>query len=88
MTRNAKTGPSVWRYITGRWDEAIEKFPPSTHSRLALGIPTFIRDEAFADAVEKFHTEHPLSGEQRTVVQQIERMRVGLAFATAIRQQI
>ena len=87
LTRNATTGPLVWRYFTGRWDEVLEKFPLNSHSRLALGFPTFIGDEAFADEVEKFHTEHPLGGEQRTVAQQIERMRVGLTFAGAIRQQ-
>ena len=88
LSRNATTGPSVWKYYTRRWDEAIDKFPPSTHSRLALGVPTFITDEAFADTVERFHTEHPLGGEQRTVEQQIERMRVGLTFTKAVRQQL
>jgi len=88
LSRNIQTGPSVWRYATSRWDEALEKFPPSTHTRLALGVPTFIRDAAFADEVEKFHSQHPLRGEQRTIDQQIERMRVGLAFANALRQQI
>ena len=88
LSRNIQSGPSVWRYTTSRWDEALEKFPPSTHTRLALGVPTFIRDATFADEVEKFHAEHPLRGEQRTIDQQIERMRVGLAFANALRQQI
>jgi hypothetical protein len=87
LTRNAKTGPAVWKYMTKRWDEALEKFPPSSQSRLALGVPLFINDEAFADVVEKFHTSHPLVGEQRTVEQQLERMRVGLSFASALRQQ-
>ena len=87
MTRNAVTGPMVWKFVTDRWDEALEKFPPSTHSSLTLGLPTFIGDEAFADIVEAFHTEHSLGGEQRTVEQSIERMRIGLAFAAVIRQQ-
>jgi puromycin-sensitive aminopeptidase len=87
LTRNATTGPSVWKYFTARWDEAQARFPQNTISRLTLGLPTFINDEAFADDVERFHSEHSLGGEQRTVEQQIERMRVGLAFASAIRQQ-
>jgi hypothetical protein len=66
----------------------MEKFPPSTHSRLAMGVPTFITDEEFANTVEKFHTEHSLGGEQRMIEQQLERMRVGLAFADAVRPQI
>ena len=88
LSRNATTGPSVWKFTAGRWAEAVEKFPPSTLTALALGIPTFIKDPDFADQVERFHVEHSLGGEQRTVEQQIERMRVGLAFADAIRRQI
>ena len=87
LTRNASTGPAVWRYIVSRWDEALEKFPSSSQSRLALGVPMFISDEVFADVVEQFHTSHPLAGDQRTVEQQLERMRVGLAFAAALGRQ-
>jgi puromycin-sensitive aminopeptidase len=88
LSTNRVSGPAVWRYFTNRWDEAMEKFPPSTHSRLAMGVPTFITDEEFANTVEKFHTEHSLGGEQRMIEQQLERMRVGLAFADAVRPQI
>jgi puromycin-sensitive aminopeptidase len=88
LSTNRVTGPRVWQYFTERWDEALEKFPPSTLSRLAAGVPTFITDEAFATSVEKFHTEHSLGGEQRMVDQQLERMRVGLRFAEAVRAQI
>ena len=87
LTRNAVTGPSVWRYFTDRWDETLEKFPSNSHSRLALGVNTFIGDEAFGEEVAAFHAAHPLSGDQRTVDQQIERMRVGLHFARTVRQQ-
>jgi puromycin-sensitive aminopeptidase len=87
LTRNATTGPAVWKYFTSRWDDAMEQFPLNSHSRLTLGLPSFIGDRAFAEEVATFHVEHPLGGEQRTVQQQIERMRVGLVFASAIRQQ-
>ena len=88
LSRNRVTGPAVWKYFTRRWDEVLEKFPPSSHSRITMGVPGFIGDEAFADEVEAFHTEHPLSGEQRTVVQYLERMRIGLAFSAAMREQL
>jgi puromycin-sensitive aminopeptidase len=88
LSTNRVTGPKVWQYFTGRWDEALEKFPPSTLSRLAAGVPTFITDEAFAASVDRFHTEHSLGGEQRMIDQQLERMRVGLSFAEAVRAQI
>jgi puromycin-sensitive aminopeptidase len=88
LSTNRVSGRAVWQYFSARWDEALEKFPPSTLSRLAMGVPTFITDERFADTVERFHTEHSLGGEQRMIEQQLERMRVGLAFAEAVRPQI
>ncbi len=87
LTLNALTGPRVWRYMTQRWDEVLTKFPPNTLSYTTRGIVTFINDAAFADEVEAFHVSHPLAGEQKEVEQNIERMRVGLTFAAAMRQQ-
>jgi puromycin-sensitive aminopeptidase len=87
LSRNATTGPSVWRFFTSRWEENIAKFPANTLSRLVLGVPTFIKDPEFAEHVAAFHESHPISGEQRTVEQAIERMRVGLTFAAALRSQ-
>jgi puromycin-sensitive aminopeptidase len=87
LSRNPTTGPSVWRFFTSRWEETIEKFPANTLSRLALGIPLFIKDPIFAEHVATFHESHPLAGEQRTVEQAIERMRVGLTFASTLRAQ-
>ena len=88
LSTNATTGPSVWRLIASRWGEALAKFPPNTLSYMALGVRTFINDAALADEVEAFHTSHPLSGDQKSVQQNIERMRVGLTFAAAMREQI
>jgi puromycin-sensitive aminopeptidase len=87
LTLNAETGPTVWEMITERWDEALGAFPPSTHVRMAMGVPTFIGDAAFADTVTQFHQTHPLAGDQRTVEQYLERLRVGLRFADALRAQ-
>jgi puromycin-sensitive aminopeptidase len=88
LSMNATTGPSVWRLMTSRWDEALSKFPPNTLSYMTLGIRTFINDAAFADEVEAFHASHRLSGEQKAVQQNIERMRVGLTFSAAMREQL
>ena len=86
--RNRLSGPAVWRYVTSRWDEALEKFPPHVHSRMASGISTFIADRTFAAEVEAFHRAHPIAGEERTIEQLIERMHIGLDFADAIRRQL
>jgi puromycin-sensitive aminopeptidase len=88
LSFNAKTGPSVWRLMASRWDEVLAKFPPNTLSYTTRGIVTFINDAAFADEVEAFHVAHPLGGEQNSVAQNIERMRVGLTFAAAMREQL
>ena len=87
LTSNAKTGPRVWRFMASRWDEVLAKFPPNTLSYATRGIVTFINDAALADEVETFHRSHPLSGEQKEVQQNVERMRVGLTFAAAMREQ-
>ena len=86
LSRNETTGPAVWRYFTSRWDDVEAKFPLNTMYYIALGVPTFIKDERVADEVEAFHTSHPIVG-QRGIEQWIERMRVGLTFAAAMRQQ-
>ena len=88
LSSNAETGPAVWKFATARWDEALKKFPMNSLSYMTLGIRTFINDAAFADEVEKFHRDHSLGGEQNAVQQNIERMRVGLSFAAAMRQQL
>ena len=88
LTRNAVSGPAVWRYIASRWDEAIAKFPPNVHSRMANGVITFIADRQFAAEVETFLRSHLIAGEERTFEQLIERMHIGLDFTDALRTQL
>jgi puromycin-sensitive aminopeptidase len=87
LGRNEVTGPAVWRYFTGRWDDAVAKFPTDTMDRSTLCLPTFIKDADFAAEVDAFHTSHPIVGRQRTVEQALERMRYGVVFANAVRRQ-
>jgi hypothetical protein len=77
----------VWRYVASRWDEALAKFPLNSQDRLGAGIPTFFSDVAFANEVAAFHTSHPLEGEQRIIEQNLEKLQVGLRFASALREQ-
>ena len=88
LTRNSVSGPAAWRYLTTRWDEALERFSSSHHSRLAGGISLFVKDPAFAEEVIAFHEAHPVSGGYpASVPQQLERLRIGLTFAQRIRDQ-
>jgi puromycin-sensitive aminopeptidase len=88
LERNRVSGPAVWRYLTSRWDDALATFPPLVHSRMVGGIATFIADRDFAAEVDAFHRSHPIAGEQRTVEQLLERLRIGLDFADALRSQL
>ncbi len=85
LSRNRVTGPDVWRYVVSRWDDVMNDFPPNYRGRVASGVGTFIADDAFADEVAAFHASHSVGGEQRHVDQQVERLRVGLAFRDALR---
>ncbi len=88
LMSNPHTGPAVWRFLTGRWDEALARFSVSHHSRMAAGITTFFTDPVLAGEVEAFHRAHPVpGGYPATVDQQLERLGVGLRFADAVRQQ-
>jgi puromycin-sensitive aminopeptidase len=87
LARLRVCGPDVWRYITGRWDDAIKNFPAYLLARLTWGLPTYITDEAFSAEVEAFLNTHPLELQWRLVNQSIEKMHVGLTFTTAMRAQ-
>ncbi len=88
LLANVANGPAVWRYVTEHWDETIAQVPAQHLSRMAAGAPTYVNDPAFADEVEAFHDAHPvMGGYPATAPQQMERMRIGLAFAEVIRQQ-
>jgi puromycin-sensitive aminopeptidase len=88
LERNRITGPAVWRYVTSRWDEAMTRFTPTLHTRMFGGIITFFPDEKIAAEVEAFHLSHPITGEDKTIAQMLERLRVGVTFADAVRRQL
>ncbi|MGH3733827.1 MAG: M1 family metallopeptidase [Acidimicrobiales bacterium] len=88
LMRNEASGPAVWRYVTKNWEETTQRITRAHLNRMAAGAPGFIKDPAFADEVAAFHEAHPVNGGYpANVPQQLERMRVGLAFAEVIRRQ-
>jgi puromycin-sensitive aminopeptidase len=86
LTSNRVTGPAVWRYLTSRWQEALDRSAPDLQEFLARGVQTFYTDPVLAAEAEAFLLAHPVDG-QRTAIQYLELLRVGLAFAAAVRQQ-
>jgi puromycin-sensitive aminopeptidase len=88
LSRQRATGPAVWKLVTSRWNEIRDRFPPNVQSRVTSGVPTFIADHPFAAEVAEFHRSHPIPGEERLLEQLLERLRVGLDFADAMRTQL
>jgi hypothetical protein len=88
LVNSRANGPTVWRYLTGRWSDVQTKFAPNLHVRVTSGVTKFALDEQFANEVETFHLSHPLSVGQRTLVQYLERMRIAANFAKKIRPQV
>ena len=87
-TRNEVTGPAVWRYLSSRWDEAHGAVPGQRTHAHAGGVYDLHQRSFLADEVEAFHRAHPVAGGYpMNMDQQFECMRVGLAFAAAMRQQ-
>jgi hypothetical protein len=46
------------------------------------GLRVLCRDEALADDVARFASEHPVRSGQRSVDQSLERLRINTAFGT------
>jgi puromycin-sensitive aminopeptidase len=78
---NHTAGDQVFAALVASWDACLERIPNDSHSRMLSGITQQIKDPAHAQAVADFLVAHPLHSGQRTVLQDIERMMVGVAFA-------
>ncbi len=87
LSSNMVSGPTVWRYMAERWEDANAQFPHDSRSYATRGVRTFISDRAFAAEVEAFHRAHPIAGQQRSVEQSLETMNFGLNFAETLRAQ-
>jgi puromycin-sensitive aminopeptidase len=81
---NPLRGPSAWRHLTERWDDAIARFPSSGVPRMLEGIRSFT-DEELAAEVARFLDEHPLAVGEAQVRQHLERMHAGVLAAQRLR---
>jgi len=76
LMRSRVAGERVWRYVTSRQDEALEKFPQMGIAQMMSGIITFVRDPAFAAEVRRFHESKPFPVGQQQVQQMLDLMDV------------
>ncbi|HUX04851.1 MAG TPA: M1 family metallopeptidase [Acidimicrobiales bacterium] len=81
LIRDRATGPQIWRAMTERWDEALEKFPIGSPAAMVPGVSTFVGDLELAREVRGFHEAHPLPVGQRQVTQYLDLMDVQIALA-------
>jgi puromycin-sensitive aminopeptidase len=82
LLANRVSGPVAWERLKESWDDVMARFPVNSHSRMLSGLRVLCRDEALADDVARFASEHPVRSGQRSVDQSLERLRINTAFGT------
>jgi puromycin-sensitive aminopeptidase len=64
LMRNRTAGARVWRALTARWNEALERFPATAHVGMVSSVFTFV-DPDLAGEVRRFHESNPVVGQQQ-----------------------
>ena len=77
---NRDNGAAAWAFVSGRWNEIVQRFPANSLARLVGGIRA-VRDRSLADEIAAFLDAHPLPQGELQVRQHIERMGVTVALA-------
>jgi puromycin-sensitive aminopeptidase len=80
LLTNRTGGPLVFEQLEATWDECLTRFPQDAHNRMLSGISRLCHDRAFADTVAEFVTTHPVRSGQRSVLQEVERLMVNVAY--------
>ncbi|HUV58342.1 MAG TPA: M1 family metallopeptidase [Acidimicrobiales bacterium] len=79
LMRSRLAGERVWRYVTDRQDEALEKFPQMGIAQIMSGVITFVQRPEFAAEVRAFHESKPFPVGQQQVQQMLDLMDVNVA---------
>jgi puromycin-sensitive aminopeptidase len=85
LLTNLVAGREVWSRLSARWDEALERFPETSHAPMVAGAESFINDPTFAGSVRAFLEAHPVPTGQRQVAQFLDVMDVNVAWAERTR---
>ena len=88
LLANPVGNQAVWTRLTEQWDAALERFPKNAPPRMLEAIPALCADAGFADGVQAFLRDHPLSSGPRRVAQSAERLQVNVAFAARERPRL
>lgn len=76
---NENCGHQTWDFITGHWDQLVDRFASSLIVRMVEGINT-LDTEADRDAVASFFSTHEVPSGQQTLQQILERQRVRVSL--------
>ena len=69
----------AWNFIEDNWKKINEIFPNNTIPRMFGGIKS-ISDEGLAKRVSSFFEKNPIPQGQKTIDQNIEKMKINLKF--------
>ena len=78
-------GPVIWRTLRERWNDVTSHFPEEMHAIPLRGVKGLIGDASLAYEVRAFHESHPVAVAQQTVLQDLDLMDLGVAFAQRVR---
>ncbi len=76
---NREHGEQAWKFVRQHWDEANQKFPENTISRMVDAVKLLDQPAQVAD-VHAFFVEHPVAQALQTMEQILERQRVNAAL--------
>ena len=77
--RNYRHSLIAWNFIEDNWKKINEIFPNNTIPRMFGGIKS-ISDEGLAKRVSSFFEKNPIPQGQKTIDQNIEKMKINLKF--------
>jgi puromycin-sensitive aminopeptidase len=84
---NRRHGPAAWRFVTGRWAVANERFPTNTIVRMVESVKTLTEPGLVAEAAD-FFAEHPIPQGAATLSQILERQRVNASARQRVEERM
>ena len=81
LMRNRLAGEAVWRQVTARFADCLDRFPNSAHPALVGGMSTLVSSPALAKEIRAFHEANPVPAGQRQIEQFMDLMDLHVALA-------
>jgi puromycin-sensitive aminopeptidase len=76
--------PVALEWLEEHWDDAVGRFPNTTHARMLEGLPSLV-DPELAETARRFVDAHPVPNAEASVAQLVERMGINVAFGERTR---